>query len=144
MYRHVLLPTDGRRGTERAVRHAVDLARRNAATLHVLHVVDTDALPLDAHSQSVVLRLEEAGYDAVETVRERAAAAGVEDTVGAVRQGTPVREILRYADEADADVIVMGTHGRTGIRRLLVGSVTNQVVRSADVPVLTVRSTSEE
>jgi nucleotide-binding universal stress UspA family protein len=56
-----------------------------------------------------------------------------------VRVGTPAEEILQFATEHRPDVIVMGTHGRTGIRHLLAGSVTERIVRTSDVPVLTIR-----
>src|SRR5207302_10012564 len=58
---------------------------------------------------------------------------------GIVRVGNPEDEILRYADEATVDAIVLGTHGRSGIRHLIAGSVTERVVRAAKVPVITVR-----
>jgi nucleotide-binding universal stress UspA family protein len=61
-----------------------------------------------------------------------------------LRQGAPHTTILEYADEADVDLIVMGTHGRSGIHRYLLGSVTERVVRTADAPVLTVRMEREE
>jgi len=56
------------------------------------------------------------------------------------RRGEPYRTILDYADEAVVDVIVMGTHGRRGLDRYLLGSVTEKVVRAATVPVLTIRA----
>ncbi|WP_227380071.1 universal stress protein [Haladaptatus halobius] len=60
------------------------------------------------------------------------------DTKTAVRRGIPQDAILVYADEHNIDIIVMGTHGRTGVKRALMGSVTETVVRHADIPVLTV------
>lgn len=61
-----------------------------------------------------------------------------------VRRGNPHREILDYADEHAVDLVVMGTHGRTGLDRYLLGSVTEKVVRLSNVPVLTVRATDEK
>jgi nucleotide-binding universal stress UspA family protein len=66
------------------------------------------------------------------------------DVVTAVATGTPHTEILEYADEHDVDLVVMGTHGRTGVERHLLGSVTEKVVRMADAPVVTVRADEEE
>jgi len=60
--------------------------------------------------------------------------------VTAVRTGAPYERILDYADQEGADMVVMGTHGRTGVDRYLLGSVTEKVVRTADIPVLTVRA----
>lgn len=142
MYENVLLPTDGSDGTARAVEHAIHLARDNDATLHVLHVLDTSVLPLDAHSRSLYDELEAAGRSSTEEIRDRALEVGIH-SVTAFRQGTPYREILDYAGENDIDLIVMGTHGRTGLPRTLLGSVTERVVRLSEVPVLTVRSMPE-
>lgn len=139
MYENVLLPTDGSDGTGRVVDHALHIARMDEATVHVLHVVDTSVAPLDAHSQSVYDALEAAGRKSVEEIRERALDAGIH-AVSAIRRGSPHRELLDYADGNDIDLIVMGTHGRTGLERTLLGSVTERVVRLASAPVLTVRT----
>jgi nucleotide-binding universal stress UspA family protein len=139
VYENVLLPTDGSDGIGRVVEHAIHLARVEGATLHVLHVVDTSVVPLDAHSRSVYDELETAGRDSVEEIRDRALDAGIH-SVDAVRRGTPSREILDYVGENEVDLVVMGTHGRTGLQRTLLGSVTEHVVRLAAVPVLTVRT----
>ena len=141
MLARILLPTDGSEGVERAVEHALSLARDRGADLHVLHVADTSTLPLDAHSEAAVQYMEAVAEESVAEILERAEDAGIESAVGAVRRGRPDRTILAYADEHDVDLIVMGTHGRTGLDHLLLGSVTERVVRSADVPVLTVRDT---
>lgn len=140
MYENLLLPTDGSDRTGQAVDHAIHVARMDGATLHVLHVVDTSMVPLDAHSRSIYDELEAEGRDSVEEICDRAVDAGIH-SVSAIRRGTPHREILDYADENDVDCIVMGTHGRTGLRRTLLGSVTERVVRLSDTPVLTVRTT---
>ena len=138
VYENVLIPTDGSDGMPRAVEHAIRLARTSGGTLHVLHVVD-EVLPLDSHSRSLYDELETAGRVSAEAICDRAAEAGVH-AVGTVRQGTPSEVILDYADGNDVDLIVMGTHGRTGLPRLLLGSTTERVVRLSDVPVLTVRT----
>ena len=70
--------------------------------------------------------------------------AAVEDVVRATRQGPPFLEILRYAKEVNADLIVMGTHGRSGLVHMLIGSVAEKVVRKAPCPVLTVRPDQHE
>jgi len=61
-----------------------------------------------------------------------------------VEWGEPYESVLDYADEHDIDIIVMGTHGRTGLDHHLLGSVTEKVVRTSDVPVLTVRASGEK
>ncbi|WP_066414682.1 universal stress protein [Halorubrum aethiopicum] len=160
MYRDILYPTDGSTGSEAAAEHVQDLASSFGATVHVLHVVDTPHGGLGRSGgfvsdefSSMSGRSAETGYEGMEmsdvddalmeeaeaVVEEWAAALGDVETVTEVEAGSPYSEILRYADEHDVDAIVMGTHGRTGIERYLLGSVTEKVVRMADRPVLTIR-----
>jgi len=143
MYENLLLPTDGSDGIERVAANAIHLARVNGATLHVLHVVDTDTVALDPHSKRLAAGLEAAGRASVAAIHDRAAEAGIY-SVEAVRYGNPDEEILTYADENDVDIIVIGTHGRHGVRRALIGSVAERVVRNSETPVLTVRTLPAE
>jgi len=145
MYDAVLLPVDGSEPSDAAVAHAGAIASQFDAAVHVLNVVD---LPTEAVSagvgggtSNVIEALHE---DAEELVAETAAALPerVESTT-AVIEGAPAAAIREYADEHDADLIVMGTHGRTGVERVLLGSTTERVVRTADCPVLTVGDASE-
>lgn len=140
MYRRILIPTDGRPGTERAVEHALDLAEQYGAALYVLYVVDTTALPLDARAQQIFEYVEEQGRRSEMEIVDRAEGLGIDPVVSDVGEGPPHEAILEYAEANDVDLIVMGTHGRQGLDRYLLGSVTERVVRSADVPVLTVRT----
>lgn len=141
MYDKILVPTDGSDGVERAVSHAIDLAATNDATVHALYVVNTasySSMPMETSWEHIREMLGEEGENALERVRELADDAGV--TVEAViRDGSPSKEIVNYAEDEGCDLIVMGTHGRGGIDRLLLGSVAERVVRSSRVPVLTVR-----
>ena len=141
MYETILVPTDGSDGTAEALRHAVYLAECHGAGLHALHIVDRRPyLMADDDVQDHVLEtLREAGEAAVAAIEAEATAAGIEvETV--VREGIPDKDIIRYAEEAGADVIVMGTHGRTGRDKLAtLGSVTERVVENASVPVLVVQ-----
>lgn len=137
MHDHVLLPTDGSENAERAVEQAVDLASSYDATLHLLYVVDVKHMTSDAAETLMGDQLEHAGQAAVDAIAERAERSGL--TVNStVAPGTPAQGILNYVADNDIDIIVMGTRGRTGLDRLLVGSVTEKVVRLSDVPVLTV------
>ncbi|GAB3031295.1 universal stress protein [Natronobiforma cellulositropha] len=139
MYSRILLPTDGSETTDRAFDHAVDLAKTYGADLHVLYVIDATVFANDVETGTIVEEFESVGDRVVERVARRARDAGVEPTTTAVVRGTPHQRILEYAAEFDVDVVVMGTHGRTGLDRYLLGSVTEKVVRLSDVPVLTVR-----
>lgn len=141
LYDRILVPTDGSDGVERAVQHAVDLAVEHGATLHTVYVVNAGAyagLPTEAALEGVDDMLRADAEDAV------AAVASIADDYDvpcetAIRDGSPSERIVRYAETNDCDLIVTATHGRGGIDRLLLGSTAEKVLRSADVPVLTVR-----
>jgi nucleotide-binding universal stress UspA family protein len=119
--REVLVATDFSEIAEEAVRAARQHAERFAARLHLLHVLDTD----EPDAARRLARLGE-GAGATIPVLLRAPA------------GDPAHEIVRYAREHDVDLIVVGTHGRTGMSRALLGSVAERVIRIAPCPVLAV------
>lgn len=140
MYDTILAPTDGSGGTSKTLEHAVSIAADNDATIHGLYVLDRRMyLAAEKNAQEEVIdSLENDGEAALDRLRSRVEEAGV-PVVTELREGIPHRDILRYAEEIDADLIVMGTHGRTGRDRLAnLGSVTERVVENADVPVLVV------
>jgi nucleotide-binding universal stress UspA family protein len=143
MYDAILLPTDGSEGSALATENAVVLAERFDAALHAVHVVETGDVTPDDESVDVYEAAHARGRDALDAVAERAE----ESTVGTVEtylaEGDPYRVVLDYADGHDVDLIVMGTHGRTGLERYLLGSVTEKVVRLSDVPVVTVPMATE-
>jgi nucleotide-binding universal stress UspA family protein len=142
MYDEILLPTDGSEAAEAAVDHATRLARAFDGRVHVLSVVEPiPAVEMDA--ALVQERLREGADRAVDRAVDRIEAAGVE-TERSVRDGSAHRAILAAAEAVGADLIVMGTHGRTGVGRVLLGSVTERVVRRADAPVLSVRYHPDE
>ena len=140
MYERILVPTDGSTATGSAIDHAVELARTHDATLHALYVVDVGAYSsLEVGAEVVADGLESEGQSAVDAVADRVADAGV-DVETAVETGVVHRAIVEYVADNDIDLVVMGTHGRTGVGRFLLGSVAEKVVRTAAAPVLTVRS----
>lgn len=141
LYDHILVPTDGSSETRRAVEHAIDLAKEHEAMVHALYVLNTASyasVSVDASWEGVSDMLREEGEAAIEAVADLARAEDVAVETSML-SGSPSREIVRYAEEEGCDLIVMGTHGRGGIDRLLLGSVAERVVRSSSVPVLTVR-----
>ncbi len=141
MYDRILVPTDGSAGTRRAIDHAIRLAEAHDATLHGLYVVNTASyasFSMETAWEGIGDMLRDEGEAALEGIRERAEAAGVPVETD-ILEGSPSREIVRYAEAQDCDLVVMGTHGRGGIDRLLLGSVAERVVRASAVPVLTVR-----
>jgi nucleotide-binding universal stress UspA family protein len=139
MYDAILVPTDGSEGVDRTLDHAIEMARNHDATVHALYVVDRRfELAADEDRDDLVARLTDRGESAVAAVAERAEDAGL-DVVTDVREGIPYKTILDYAEEADVDVVTMGTHGRTGRDRLAhLGSVTDRVVENATVPVFVI------
>jgi nucleotide-binding universal stress UspA family protein len=137
MYERILHPTDGSTGSAHVTLQALDLAEQYGATIHAINVVDTDITSLFA-DRGESETLTERGQKAVDSVRKMAEAHDVAVET-AVLEGDPADTILDYADDIDADVIVAGTHGRSGVRRRLLGSVAERLVRHATQPVLTVR-----
>ncbi|MFB6135022.1 MAG: universal stress protein [Halanaeroarchaeum sp.] len=141
LYDRILVPTDGSEATRRAIREAVALAAEHDATIHALYVLNTASfasIPTESSVEGVSEMLEREGDAALDDVEKEAVERGV--PVERVQlDGSPAREIVRYAEREDCDLVVMGTHGRGGIDRLLLGSVAERVVRSSSVPVLTVR-----
>ena len=138
MYDEILVPTDGSETSDAAVEHAVYLADRCDSRVHGLFVVDSGPLQsVGGGYPEAVSKIEELGDEAVERVRQTGEERGVETTTSVV-PGTVHRIIREYVDDNDVDAVVMGTHGRQGVGRHLLGSVTERVIRTVDVPVVAV------
>ena len=132
MFETILVPTDGSDCADLALDHVADIARRYDATVHVLHVLDVR----DLEKAPDVEPFEDDAAALIE-----AAESGIDADVGTVTSvstGYPDQEIRDYADQIEADMIAMGSHGRTGVRRFVLGSIAEKVLRLSDVPVLTV------
>ena len=145
MYDRILVPTDGSTEGERAVEYAFELARLHDAEIYAIYVVNAASyggLPMETAWDGISDALREEGQEAVDRVKELAPDDVSVET--AVLEGTPSRVIVEEASPENCDLVVMGTHGRGGIDRLLLGSVTERVVRSAPVPVLTVHVDSSD
>jgi nucleotide-binding universal stress UspA family protein len=144
MYDRILVPTDGSPGSRGVIEHAAELAEIHGATLHGLYVVNTASyasFSMESTWEGIGNMLREEGNEALEAVESVVGERVPVET--AVLEGSPSRKIVRYAERKECDLIAMGTHGRGGIDRLLLGSVAERVVRSSEVPVLTVRVGSE-
>lgn len=139
--RIILHPTDFSTQSQHALRLANSLAQQHSARLVVLHVAEPQhppgMLPPTPHSESYYAelrkKLQELQPLDAEVHREPR-----------LEEGEPASEILRVAQEIGCDLIVMGTHGRTGLKHLLMGSIAEQVVRKAPCTVLTVKSPIQE
>ncbi|QGA84448.1 universal stress protein [Halomicrobium sp. LC1Hm] len=139
-YENVLLPTDNSDGASVAIDWGMTLATLYGAMVYTIYSVDTSLLAGSERASEIHGALEQVGRDALDAVRRRARATGV-SVAGNVGSGPAARVILAESGDHDIDLIVMGTHGRSGIDRYLIGSVTETVVRNADVPVCCVPMT---
>jgi nucleotide-binding universal stress UspA family protein len=145
MYDDILIPTDGSGGMKRVAEHALTLAELCSATVHVVYVVDETAyasIPEDTRER-VREALEGDGESATKAIAERALGRGLAVN-RETRWGDPAVAIIAYAVENDIDMIVMGTRGKTGFERYLLGSVAEKVVRVSPVPVVTVYAGDHE
>lgn len=137
MYDTVLVATDGSTDANRAVTHALEQAEQHGATLHAIFVVDTDRYHEPALS-SVELETNEVeawGNEELKEVVERAESLGIEISARCCH-GKPSVEIINYADDIDASLIVLGYHGQSHQRTGNIGSVADRVVQNAGRPVL--------
>jgi len=144
MGQHVLVPVDGSEEAEQALEYA--LSERPGPAVTLLHVVnpvstfgygDDDYFDVESY-QAEARRQHERGERLLEKYRETAADRGVEAET-ALRTGSPAREILAAVEELGVDHVVMGSRGRSGVGRVLFGSVAETVTRRASVPVTIVR-----
>jgi universal stress protein A len=145
----ILLPTDFSEYSAAARKYACAFADQFHAELHVLHVIQ-DLAPLVPEPGAALAppvdylkELEQNAHAMLERTLDPNWSAG-KSIVKVVRQGPPFLEITRYAKEANIDLIVLGTHGRSGLAHVLMGSVAEKVVRKAPCPVLTVRHPEHE
>jgi nucleotide-binding universal stress UspA family protein len=147
--KRILLPTDFSKYSQNALKYTAALAEKFGAEIHLLHVHQNlgvffpDAMnvmppvlpPFDqiksAYGEALQRIIQENHLDKLRVFSE-------------VREGTPFYEIIQFAKEKEIDLIVMGTHGRTGLAHVLLGSVAEKVIRKAPCPVLTVRDPEHE
>ncbi|WP_178915960.1 universal stress protein [Natronomonas gomsonensis] len=153
MYEKILVPTDGSETAENAVEHALDIAEKYGAEVHALYVVDVDSMSLSLGAEQVD-RLQQGQFDEMEEVKakaeeatgyvaDRARAHGLK-AVEHIAGGQPHGVVAEYAEDHDIDLVVMGSHGRSGVKRALLGSVTERTLRSTHVPVLVVDVREDE
>ena len=140
----ILHPTDFSESSRHAVAYACSLARQYKAKLYMLHVIEevSSAMYFDIMQTPPLLQLmaevEEQAGKALEDALTPEMREGL-DVENIIRRGVPFLEIVRCADELHCDLIVCGSHGRTGLKQALFGSVAEKVVRKASCPVLSVR-----
>jgi nucleotide-binding universal stress UspA family protein len=146
MYSHILVPIDGSPTSQRGLLEAARLAKRLGATLRLVHIVDETALTMNPEAGTATAPLLEQFLESGKEVLQEAVALATREGVQvetAMHENLAGRVADRILDEAanwPAELIVMGTHGRRGLRHVVLGSDAEAVVRSAKVPVLLVRS----
>jgi len=144
MYKNILLPTDGSSLSNRVIRDAVQLARKLGATLTGFHVAPTyhievyaDYVPPDLITpQQHAANAKKAALRYLDVVKKAAAANGVRYAGYYVLSDTPADAIVKAARKYKCDLIYMGSHGRSGLTKLLLGSQTSKVLAHTRIPVL--------
>lgn len=143
----ILAATDFSACSHQALEYASEFARRFSAELHLLHVAD-DLHDLFPHAGGTIpvetIARVEAETDAALTRAADSLEESGRQVHRSVVRGVPFVEIIRYARERDIDLIVIGTHGRTGLQQAMMGSVAERVVRKAPCPVLVVRTSGQQ
>lgn len=146
--RKILVPTDFSAHSKEAQAWAADLARRYEASMTLLHIYQPISYALPEGyvlpSAGLLADLEVNLGRALDEAGKQLAASSRVKVDTALLQGVPFAEIIRFARESSYDLIVLSTHGRTGLRHALLGSVAEKVVRKAPCPVLTVRPHGHE
>jgi nucleotide-binding universal stress UspA family protein len=139
----ILFPTDFSEGSAQALQYAVDMSKRYGAKLYVIHVIYDIAKATGWYVPHV--SMDEMYKDIQEGAKKELERFGIEELAGVknverkVMTGVPHEEIINFVSTNRIDLIIMGTHGRKGIDKILFGSTAAQVVRHAPCPVLTVR-----
>ena len=144
MYKSILVPLDGSEASDDALQQAIGVARGDTATLHLLHVIDSFPVMFELSAQTSFETMKQSlrswSEGMLETARRKAAEQGVNAQVigRELVTGRVSDTIVDVAREAACDLIVMGTHGRRGLRRMMLGSDAESVVRTCRIPVLLV------
>ena len=141
--RKVLVPIDFSKHSKHALSYAVSFAKQFKAELILVYVVEATVYPADLSFGQVAFpsfeqELRDRGKEGLEALVKSHVGAGVKSRI-AIRSGKPFLEIIRMADEEHVDLIIIATHGHTGVEHLIFGSTAEKVVRKAQRPVLVLR-----
>lgn len=140
LFKKILIATDGSKRTQNAVEMGLKIAKEQHSKVYVVYVVDTvtfTSIPMDVTWENMYQLLKDEGEDAVKAVKNSAPDVEVETHVV---EGNPAVEITKFASDNGVDLIVMGTLGKSGIDRILLGSTAEKVIRIANCPVLVIKS----
>jgi len=140
LFKKILIATDGSEKNKSAVEEAVKIARACGSTVYAIYVMDESLMKSAIEvpiAENLYKRIREEGEEAVNWVKENAQGVNLETFI---LSGRPARAIAEFAEQKEVDLIVVGTQGKSGIERFLLGSVADEVIRTAGCPVLTIRS----
>ncbi len=143
MYKNILVPTDGSETAELAIKEAVSLAKALNSKIIGIHVIDvTSYVGVVGGIEPIIWEtvqglLEDEGRKALNIIEKSAKREDIESEVF-IKEGIPSEEIINISKEKKVDLIVMGTAGRTGLDRFLLGSVAEKVIRTSSCPVMIV------
>jgi len=140
LFKKILIATDGSKRTQNAVETGIELAKQHKSKVYAIYVVDTvtfTSIPMDVTWENMYQLLKDEGEEAVSRVKEAAQGVDVETRV---LEGNPAVELTKFAKDNGVELIVVGTLGKSGIDRLLLGSVAEKVVRIAPCPVMVIKS----
>jgi nucleotide-binding universal stress UspA family protein len=140
LYKQILIPTDGSEYTKAATMHGLQIAKMTDAEVTALFVVDDTtyiSYPFGPMIPDLTIVLEEEGKKAIEFVRSEGEKIGVKVAIK-MKRGSPANAIIE--ETKNFDLVVMGTLGRTGVSKLLLGSTAEKVIRFAECPILVVRN----
>lgn len=138
MYDRILVPTDGSSVSTKALHHAIELAEIHSAEIHVLHAVNPVTHAPAGETSTLNTVATDNGEKVIDKTTEIIEETGFDRFTTEQTVGSPAKIITSYAEDNNMDLIVMGTNGRSGIDRVLMGSVTEAVVRHSTIPVQTI------
>jgi nucleotide-binding universal stress UspA family protein len=141
LFQKIVLATDGSEYSANVVKYAIELAKISEAKIYAIYVVDTGiftSIPMDVAWTNMYELLKQEGNVATNQVESEAMADNIEVESITV-EGHPAEEIIKLAEDKSADIIVMGTLGKSGLDRFLLGSVAEKVSRTSKIPVMIVR-----
>ena len=146
--KNILLPTDFSKLSLSAAQYAVDLAKQYNAKIHLLHVIEKTPPILTIHSldlseEKIIKSIEDDARESLNSTAAKLSEGGAE-ILTVLKKGLDYEEIVNYSQQNGTDVIVIATHGRTGILHTLIGSVAEKVIRYAKCPVLVITPTGKE
>ena len=146
-YKKIMIATDGSDCSRLAIDKGIELARLSGGTVYAVHVIPTAYLfPIDGdyfmgmnpYWESIHEALKNQGQKALDYIKDLGGVKGI-NVESTLLEGNPSEELIQYADREKMDIIIIGTLGKTGLNRMLIGSVAGNVVRHSRVPVMIVR-----